>query len=94
MQGGTGSHRVTGWVRLTAGTSVRRNVSWSGVRGGGEGKETEQETNTGDVIQVDISMCDASHVTDCHLHMMTKPLINTPSVTGCNTTWQCKLHWC
>lgn len=30
-------------------------------------------------------MCDASHEAVCYLHMMTKPLTNTPSVIWCNS---------
>lgn len=46
--------------------------------GVGERKQNRRQTQE-IVIQVDISMCDASHETDCHLHMMTKPLMNTLS---------------
>lgn len=59
----------------------RRVVEGWGVRDGKQNKRQTHEI----VIQVDVSMCDASHQTGCHLHMMTKPLINTPSVIGCNT---------
>lgn len=72
---------------MTAGTSVRRNVSWRGGKGWGAVRDRKQNKRQTQeiVIQVDISMCDARHVTDCHLHMMTKSLINTPSLIGCNT---------
>lgn len=87
--GGAGWHRFTqgdrvGEVspqeRVLGETGSRR---WRGERWGGgvrEGRNENKRQTQETVIQVDISMRDASRETGCHRHMMTKLSINTLSV--------------
>lgn len=47
--------------------------------GVGERKQNKRQTQE-IIIQVDLSMCDASRETGCHLHMMTKPLVTMQNI--------------